>query len=495
MMTLLFCSYVNLKAQKPFYILGSQNTANSEILKNLKVFNHKIYGSTQHNSSHYLPSVFSLTNGKYLKQEILADSIYDMYFSANGFDVDEDGVHLSGSIDDTISNSYASIIDFSLDLKTSKTYILPIKGYGFNYSSPIFYRRNLLFTQFRGGNQDYTNLVERYGDSLTFGLRVFLTTEIGNSFIQTSGRQVNIWGQYRDRNEKPIGFERPVFAAYDFERKAVSYKYPRFNDRQVFGFLNGFVDERNRHYGLCRCIRADEAHNFKIDFHGDSLKILADTVALSWTFRITQWIESQDSVYGLGIKGGVGSLYAISFDSAMNIKREIKLIQGRTSSFKIARVDDSTWVLGATRTKVDIYGISQSLVEFYYLDNTLQFVKRNYPLVDDDTSEFVLYQPNTFSNVKAKKVGPVNGVFGNEPVIKEIHVYPNPAIDKLHIVLPFVGSKTVRAELYNMQGKRLIFQDSDLSNLDISQLPEGSYILCLNIQGVFYRNRILVLHP
>ncbi len=68
---------------------------------------------------------------------------------------------------------------------------------------------------------------------------------------------------------------------------------------------------------------------------------------------------------------------------------------------------------------------------------------------------------------------------------EEIAVYPNPASNKVTITSTGIINK---AELYNMQGQKLVAQPGSgkKTELDISQLPSGVYIIRVN-DGVMRR--------
>jgi hypothetical protein len=59
-----------------------------------------------------------------------------------------------------------------------------------------------------------------------------------------------------------------------------------------------------------------------------------------------------------------------------------------------------------------------------------------------------------------------------------IHIYPNPATDRITIVLPRTG---IRLELYDIFGKLrncyMISPHKDFTGLDISSWPKGIYIV------------------
>jgi len=78
-----------------------------------------------------------------------------------------------------------------------------------------------------------------------------------------------------------------------------------------------------------------------------------------------------------------------------------------------------------------------------------------------------------------------------------VNIYPNPSSGLLVINLGFEDSKEVSIELIDIQGRTIQsihrFSDSGLTqNLDISDLPNGLYLLRISIDGEVVTDRILV---
>ncbi len=72
-------------------------------------------------------------------------------------------------------------------------------------------------------------------------------------------------------------------------------------------------------------------------------------------------------------------------------------------------------------------------------------------------------------------------------------VFPQPATDVLHLALP-ASEHLVRADLMDMSGRLLISQGhrSDRTDIDVSALPEGSYVLMVTTDVGVSTQRVLV---
>jgi hypothetical protein len=63
--------------------------------------------------------------------------------------------------------------------------------------------------------------------------------------------------------------------------------------------------------------------------------------------------------------------------------------------------------------------------------------------------------------------------------IPSFHIYPNPAADRIHVVLSHPHDRIQRCELYNIQGQKVasVSSPSPSMTMDVSHLPPGLYLL------------------
>lgn len=77
----------------------------------------------------------------------------------------------------------------------------------------------------------------------------------------------------------------------------------------------------------------------------------------------------------------------------------------------------------------------------------------------------------------------------------EIKVYPNPATSIIHVILPERGRQHSLCEVYNSLGQQVISKQIEAStefSLDMSDLPEGVYILRLNTDSEILNQKIML---
>jgi PKD repeat protein len=77
----------------------------------------------------------------------------------------------------------------------------------------------------------------------------------------------------------------------------------------------------------------------------------------------------------------------------------------------------------------------------------------------------------------------------------KIEIFPNPANEKLYIELPQTATGTAKIHVYNIQGQKVLNRNidnvtySDLVNIDISDIPGGTYFLQIICDNKIYQKK------
>ncbi len=76
---------------------------------------------------------------------------------------------------------------------------------------------------------------------------------------------------------------------------------------------------------------------------------------------------------------------------------------------------------------------------------------------------------------------------------QKIIVYPNPAKDKLYIMLPNDSENNYIAQIFSIEGQLLIENEfnTDSFVMDISGLPNGIYVINIYSNRIFYTTKII----
>ncbi len=94
--------------------------------------------------------------------------------------------------------------------------------------------------------------------------------------------------------------------------------------------------------------------------------------------------------------------------------------------------------------------------------------------------EIILESTYAYSNfLCGVSTGTYTGFVENNPLQRQVKVYPNPARNSITIMMEDAGTQ-VRADIINMSGKTLISEKFfNGQSLDISAIPPGVYLLKL----------------
>jgi hypothetical protein len=74
----------------------------------------------------------------------------------------------------------------------------------------------------------------------------------------------------------------------------------------------------------------------------------------------------------------------------------------------------------------------------------------------------------------------------DENQLQGISIYPNPTTSKLRVAQFNQAAQNARFKIYNLQGA-LLAQGEDASEIDVSRLAIGMYVLEVEISGAFSR--------
>jgi hypothetical protein len=91
---------------------------------------------------------------------------------------------------------------------------------------------------------------------------------------------------------------------------------------------------------------------------------------------------------------------------------------------------------------------------------------------------------------------PITGVSDEDEAPEGINIYPNPASTEVHIDLAASSNAIARTRIVSMSGQVIKEDRNDARVIDISTLPEGVYILQIELaNGAQVTKRVLVLKP
>ena len=89
----------------------------------------------------------------------------------------------------------------------------------------------------------------------------------------------------------------------------------------------------------------------------------------------------------------------------------------------------------------------------------------------------------------------------NDPSMAQVDVFPNPNAGLFHVKARFTEPGLVRARVFDLTGRNLFEADWGYSNGEVSKqlsldhLPEGSYILQMEVNGQSVNKMFAVSHP
>ncbi len=84
-----------------------------------------------------------------------------------------------------------------------------------------------------------------------------------------------------------------------------------------------------------------------------------------------------------------------------------------------------------------------------------------------------------------------------DPVVGELNIYPNPVVNTIQVDLPEDLEGDKRIEIYTYEGKRVLTETfssfDNAGSIDVSNLPNGSYMLKLSTKDALFTEKIMIL--